>query len=63
MKKIQLATHSGISGQDLLNSLRIQFTRLGAIVMPRDIISINEKRYKEDSLERILSQFENLIKE
>ncbi|MCT7573954.1 NAD(P)H-dependent oxidoreductase [Aliarcobacter butzleri] len=63
LKKIQLSTHSGISGQDLLNSLRIQFTRLGAIVMPRDIVSINEKRYKEDSLERILSQFENLIKE
>lgn len=63
MKKIQLATHSGSNGQDLLNSLRSQFTRLGAVVMPREIITTYEKKCNEDSLERILSQFETLVKE
>jgi NAD(P)H-dependent FMN reductase len=63
LKKIQLATHSGSNGQDLLNSLRSQFTRLGAIVMPREIIVTYEKQCKEDSLEKILQQFESFIKE
>lgn len=63
LKKIQLATHSGSNGQDVLNSLRNQFTRLGAIVMPREIITTYEKKCNEDSLVRILSQFESLIKE
>jgi NAD(P)H-dependent FMN reductase len=63
LKKIQLATHSGSNGQDLLNTLRSQFTRLGAIVMPREIIATYEKKCKVDSLERILSQFETLVKE
>lgn len=63
LKKIQLATHSGSNGQDLLNALRSQFTRLGAIVMPREILATYEKKCKEDSLERILEQFETLIKE
>ncbi|MCT7911938.1 NAD(P)H-dependent oxidoreductase [Arcobacter lacus] len=63
LKKIQLATHSGSGGQDLLNALRSQFTRLGAVVMPREIIATYEKKCKEDSLERILEQFETLIKE
>ena len=63
LKKIQLATHSGSNGQDLLNALRSQFTRLGAIVMPREILTTYEKKCKEDSLERILEQFETLIKE
>jgi NAD(P)H-dependent FMN reductase len=63
LKKIQLATHSGSGGQDLLNALRSQFTRLGSVVMPREIIATYEKKCKEDSLERILEQFETLIKE
>lgn len=63
LKKIQLATHSGSNGQDLLNALRSQFTRLGAVVMPREIITTYEKKCKVDSLERILSQFETLVKE
>jgi len=63
LKKIQLATHSGANGQDLLNALRSQFTRLGAVVMPREIIATYERKCQEDSLERILEQFETLIKE
>lgn len=60
MKKIQLATHSGSNGSDLLNSLRSQFTRLGAVVMPREIITTYEKKCNEDSLEKILEQFKIL---
>jgi chromate reductase, NAD(P)H dehydrogenase (quinone) len=63
MKKIQLATHSGSNGQDVLNALRSQFTRLGAVVMPREIIATYQKTCNEDSLERILNQFETFIKE
>lgn len=63
LKKIQLATHSGSNGLDLLNSLRSQFTRLGSIVMPREIIATYENPCKEDSLERILEQFKSFIKE
>eukprot|EP01029_Cantina_marsupialis_P032476 TRINITY_DN9925_c0_g1_i3.p1 TRINITY_DN9925_c0_g1~~TRINITY_DN9925_c0_g1_i3.p1 ORF type:complete len:175 (-),score=20.10 TRINITY_DN9925_c0_g1_i3:40-564(-) len=37
LKKIQLATHSGANGKDLLNSLRSQFTRLGSVVAPREM--------------------------
>lgn len=62
LKTIQLATHSGSGGEDLLNSLRSQFTRLGSIVMPREIIATYVNHVKEDSLEKILVQFTNLIK-
>lgn len=61
MKKIQLATHSGITGQDALNVSRVQFTRLGAIVMPRDIISTPKNVLKEDSLKRVIEQFITFI--
>lgn len=63
MKKIQLATHSGISGENALNSLRIMFTKLGAIIMPREIIETPKKELKDESLNRILSQFVSFIKE
>jgi chromate reductase, NAD(P)H dehydrogenase (quinone) len=62
LKTIQLVTHSGSGGQDLLNSLRSQFTRLGSIVMPREIIATYVNHVKEDSLEKILNQFTNLVK-
>lgn len=62
LKTIQLATHSGSGGQDVLNSLRSQFTRLGAIVMPREIMATYQKTVNEDSLNKILVQFKNLIK-
>ncbi len=57
MKKIQLATHSGSGGNDLMNAMRIQFTRLGAIVMPREIITNFQKPLKVESSKKIVKQF------
>ncbi|WP_321469215.1 NAD(P)H-dependent oxidoreductase [Halarcobacter sp.] len=63
LKKIQLATHSGSNGIDLMNSLRAQFTRLGSIVMPREIVTSYTNPLREDSSDRILDHFSSLIKE
>ncbi|WP_419763624.1 MAG: NADPH-dependent FMN reductase [Arcobacter sp.] len=63
MKKIQLATHSGSNGQDGLNTMRTQFTRLGAIVMPREILTTYEKQLNKDSSKRILQQYVQLLKD
>lgn len=60
LKKIQLATHSGIGGNDLFNSLRVQFSRLGSVVMPREIRTTYEVTIDENSLKKILKQFIDL---
>ncbi len=39
LKPIQLATHSGSGGSDVSNAMRNQFTKLGSLVMPREIIT------------------------
>ena len=57
MKTIQLATHSGSGGSDLMNAMRIQFTRLGAIVMPREILTNFQKPLKAESCKKIVKQF------
>lgn len=57
LKYIQLATHSGVSGHDVCNTMRLQFSKLGAIVAPREIITTYDKPIEEGSLGRILSQF------
>lgn len=57
MKKIQLATHSGGGGTDVSNAMRTQFTRLGSIVMPREIIATYQAPLKEESLQKILKTF------
>jgi NAD(P)H-dependent FMN reductase len=56
-KVVLLATHSGVGGNDLISSLRTQFSRLGSFVMPREIITTYSKDIKEESLEKILAQF------
>lgn len=63
LKTIQLATHSGGSGKDTLDGMRTQFTRLGSIIMPREILTTYEKPLNEDSSSKILEQFSSLIKE
>jgi len=63
LKKIQLATHSGANGVDFLNTFRNQLTKLGAVVMPRDIITSYTSSIKDDSLKRILEQYYSLLKE
>ena len=62
LKKIQLASHSGANGVDFLNTFRNQLTKLGAIVMPRDIITSYTVTIEDDSLEKILDQYYLLLK-
>lgn len=57
LKKIQLASHSGGGGSDVCNAMRTQFTKLGALVVPREIITTYEKALNEDSSLKILNQF------
>lgn len=57
LKYVQLATHSGSGGNDVCNAMRTQFSKLGAIVAPREIIATYDTQIEEESLGRILSQF------
>ncbi|MDD3343329.1 MAG: NAD(P)H-dependent oxidoreductase [Sulfurospirillaceae bacterium] len=57
LKYVQLATHSGSGGNDVCNAMRTQFSKLGAIVAPREILATYDKKIEEGSLSRILSQF------
>lgn len=57
LKYVQLATHSGSGGNDVCNAMRTQFSKLGAIVAPREIIATYDTPIEEESLGRILSQF------
>ena len=62
LKYIQLATHSGSGGNDVCNAMRMQFSKLGAIVAPREIVTAYGKTIEEDSLKRILMQFVSISK-
>jgi chromate reductase len=62
LKYIQLATHSGSGGTDVCNAMRTQFTKLGSIVVPREIITTYQKTVEEDSLNRILTQYLQIAK-
>lgn len=61
MKKIQLATHSGGGGNDVSNAMRNQFTKLGSIVMPREIITTYQSALREDSSKRILKTYVDFL--
>lgn len=62
LKTIQLATHSGGGGTDVMNAMRAQFTKLGSVVMPREIITTYQTPLRTDSSERILKQFVDFTK-
>lgn len=62
LKLIQLATHSGGGGSDVSNAQRSQFTKLGSIVMPREIITTYQSPLRADSSLKILKQFVDLTK-
>lgn len=58
LKPVQLATHSGSCEVScLMNSLRMQFTRLGSIVMPREIVTAYDKSLDEKNILEILKQY------
>ncbi len=56
-KYIQLATHSGGGGSDVMNAIRSQLTKLGSVVVPREIITTYQKALDKNSSERIIKQF------
>lgn len=62
LKPIQLATHSGGGGSDVSNAMRTQFTKLGSLVMPREIITTYQSPLRVDSSKRILEQFVQVAK-
>jgi NAD(P)H-dependent FMN reductase len=62
LKTIQLASHSGGGGSDVCNAKRAQFTKLGSIVMPREIITTYQNLLREKSSQRILKQFIEIAK-
>lgn len=62
LKPIQLATHSGGGGSDVSNAMRSQFSKLGSLVMPREIITTYQTPLREDSSKRILEQFVQVAK-
>lgn len=57
LKTIQLATHSGSNGKDFMTSTKNQFTKLGAIVAPREIITSYAQGIEEDTLKTIVNEF------
>ncbi len=61
-RAIQLATHSGGNGVDLLNGLRVQFTKLGANVMTKEILTTYQNKCDDVTLENIFVEFINNIK-
>lgn len=62
LKTIQLSTHSGGGGSDVTNAMRSQFTKLGSIVMPREIITTYKNPLRPESSKNILTQFVDLLK-
>jgi NAD(P)H-dependent FMN reductase len=61
-KAILLATHSGSGGNDVLNSMRIQFSRLGALVLPRQVLTTLKIKLNEKSALKTVEQFIRLSK-
>ena len=55
-KPIMLATYSGGGGADVLNAMRVQFTKLGGIVMPRQILTNSNAPLSEHSLKQSIIQ-------
>jgi len=55
-KPVLNATFSGGGGSDVLNAMRVQFTKLGAMVMPREILVNYGKPLNPESLEKTLLQ-------
>ena len=55
-RPIAMATFSGGGGMELLLSMRIQLTHLGAQVVGRQLISNNNKPPKDESIEDLLER-------
>ena len=53
-RPIAMATFSGGGGMNLLTSMRIQLTHLGAQVVGRQLLSNKEKPAKDESIKELL---------
>jgi len=56
-KVVLNATFSGGGGDDVLNAMRIQFTRLGGVVIPREVKVNYQQALNQKSLQKTLKQF------
>jgi len=56
-----LATHSGGSGNNLMQSLRIQLNHLGMIILPRTIIVNNKLEYDKKSAQEKVKHLTDLL--
>lgn len=55
-KPTLIATFSGGGGEDVLNAMRVQFTKLGALVIPRQVLANYKQKLNKESLIKTLSQ-------
>ena len=55
-KAVLNVTFSGGGGTDVLSAMRIQFTKLGAVVMPREVLTNYGKPLNVESLQKTLKQ-------
>ncbi len=55
-KMVLLASHSGGDGSILMQVMRAQFVKMGAIVLSREILTTYEKKLNETSSSEILGQ-------
>ena len=55
-KSALICTHSGGTGNNFINSLRIQLNHLGVIVLPRAISKTDDSPLKKDSVSNFLDQ-------
>lgn len=55
-KPILIATFSGGGGDDVLNAMRVQLTKLGAVVIPRQVLVNYKQTLNKESLGKTLAQ-------
>ena len=60
-KIVLMATHSGGSGRNFLITLRVQLEHLGSVVFPHNIIVNSNKKFNENTVNNILTDFINLL--
>ena len=60
-KFVLLASHSGGSGNNLIQSLRIQLNHLGTIVLPRTIIDNGESEFEMKPAKEKIQQLIDLL--
>jgi len=55
-RPILIATFSGGGGDDVLNAMRVQFTKLGSLVIPRQVLVNYKSILRKESLVKTLHQ-------